>query len=79
MFFLLLESLVFSLLLVVPLIQQPLSLGFAVLSLSFFLRVLVAGRFFSWYGFILFLIYVGGLLVLFSYVIVLTPNFAFSL
>nr|YP_009051400.1 NADH dehydrogenase subunit 6 [Tetrastemma olgarum]AIH00388.1 NADH dehydrogenase subunit 6 [Tetrastemma olgarum] len=58
--------------------QQPLSLGFFLILYCFFSSVLVFFFFSSWFSFSLFLIYIGGMLVLFGYVLVLTPNFVFS-
>nr|YP_009158197.1 NADH dehydrogenase subunit 6 [Pomacea maculata]AKN78482.1 NADH dehydrogenase subunit 6 [Pomacea occulta]ART65958.1 NADH dehydrogenase subunit 6 [Pomacea maculata] len=60
-----------------PLMTQPLSLGLIIM-LSTLLMCLLAGLFFSsWYAYILFLIYVGGLLVMFIYVATLMPNMLF--
>lgn len=61
-----------------PLIGQPLSLGLAIIVSTFFICVLTAIYLSSWYGFILFLIYVGGLLVMFAYVATLSPNTLFG-
>lgn len=69
-----LKSALFSLVFLFPVIIQPLRLGLLVIVISFFLSLLVGYIFISWFGFLLFLIYVGGLLVIFSYVIVLMPN-----
>ena len=61
-----------------PLINQPLRLGLAIM-VSTILICLLTGMFLSsWYGFILFLIYVGGLLVIFAYVATLSPNTLFG-
>nr|YP_010627084.1 NADH dehydrogenase subunit 6 [Tremoctopus violaceus]ATR85799.1 NADH dehydrogenase subunit 6 [Tremoctopus violaceus]WBK26775.1 NADH dehydrogenase subunit 6 [Tremoctopus violaceus] len=56
---------------------QPLSLGFVILLLSFFMSVMISFFVYSWYGFVLFLVYVGGLLVMFMYIISLIPNLIF--
>lgn len=61
-----------------PLISQPLSLGLSIIFSTIFLCVLVALYLSSWYGYILFLIYVGGLLVIFAYVAALSPNVLFG-
>nr|QKJ80228.1 NADH dehydrogenase subunit 6 [Cephalothrix sp. BMK-2020] len=74
MLILFLKSAVFSLVFLVPLMVQPLSLGLLVMMVSFLLSLMVGYMFISWFGFLLFLIYIGGLLVMFSYVIVLMPN-----
>nr|WPR14736.1 NADH dehydrogenase subunit 6 [Pseudomphala latericea] len=60
-----------------PLMAQPLSLGLAIMVLSLLLCVLTAMLLSSWYAYILFLIYVGGLLVMFAYVAALSPNMMF--
>nr|YP_009773424.1 NADH dehydrogenase subunit 6 [Chiton albolineatus]QIZ12647.1 NADH dehydrogenase subunit 6 [Chiton albolineatus] len=75
---LLLFCLVLSIIFILPLIFQPLSLGLLILinSLLMSLCLFYVGE--SWYGFILFLIYVGGMLVMFAYVTALTPNLKFK-
>lgn len=74
MIILLLKSALFSFIFLVPLIVQPLRLGLIVMFVSIILRGLLGIVFVSWFGFLLFLIYVGGLLVIFAYVIILIPN-----
>lgn len=74
MLILLLKSVLFSLLILTPIIAQPLRLGLIVIIIAIVLRVIVGFLFVSWFGFLLFLIYVGGLLVIFAYVVVLMPN-----
>lgn len=61
-----------------PLINQPLSLGLAIIASTIFICLLTGIFLSSWYGFILFLIYVGGLLVIFAYVATLSPNTLFG-
>ena len=61
-----------------PLMAQPLSLGLAIIVSTIFICIIVAMFISSWYGFILFLIYVGGLLVIFAYVATLSPNILFG-
>ena len=61
-----------------PLMAQPLSLGLSIMVSSLFLCTLTALTLSSWYAYILFLIYVGGLLVIFAYVAALSPNVLFS-
>nr|YP_010610768.1 NADH dehydrogenase subunit 6 [Bolitaena pygmaea]WAP91588.1 NADH dehydrogenase subunit 6 [Bolitaena pygmaea] len=56
---------------------QPLSLGFVIMMISGFMSVVVSFFIYSWYGFILFLVYIGGLMVMFTYVISLVPNLIF--
>ena len=72
--------LVFSLasLLMLPLMAQPLSLGLAIIVSTLLICSLTRIMLSSWYGYILFLIYVGGLLVIFAYVAALSPNLLFG-
>nr|YP_010713581.1 NADH dehydrogenase subunit 6 [Naria helvola]WDA98713.1 NADH dehydrogenase subunit 6 [Naria helvola] len=72
--------LVFSLasLLMLPLMAQPLSLGLAIMISTLLMCSLTSMMLSSWYGYILFLIYVGGLLVMFAYVAALSPNLLFG-
>lgn len=74
MIILLLKSALFSFIFLVPLMVQPLRLGLIVIFISIILSGLLGMVFVSWFGFLLFLIYVGGLLVIFAYVIILIPN-----
>nr|YP_009742278.1 NADH dehydrogenase subunit 6 [Polinices sagamiensis]QID90360.1 NADH dehydrogenase subunit 6 [Polinices sagamiensis] len=61
-----------------PLMAQPLSLGLSIMISTLFMCMLTSMFLSSWYGYILFLIYVGGLLVMFAYVSALSPNVLFS-
>nr|YP_010998251.1 NADH dehydrogenase subunit 6 [Hua aristarchorum]WPM86408.1 NADH dehydrogenase subunit 6 [Hua aristarchorum] len=61
-----------------PLMAQPLSLGLSIMLSTMLMCVLIAAYLSSWYGYILFLIYVGGLLVMFVYVAALSPNTLFG-
>ena len=61
-----------------PLIAQPLSLGLRIIIATLFLCMRSAIILSRWYAYILFLIYVGGLLVIFAYVAALSPNILFS-
>nr|UVI60493.1 NADH dehydrogenase subunit 6 [Haliotis sp. 1 KW-2022]UVI60506.1 NADH dehydrogenase subunit 6 [Haliotis sp. 1 KW-2022]UVI60519.1 NADH dehydrogenase subunit 6 [Haliotis sp. 1 KW-2022]UVI60532.1 NADH dehydrogenase subunit 6 [Haliotis sp. 1 KW-2022] len=70
-------SICFSLLVVMPVLGQPLVLGVCVLLFSLFSCVMVGLCVSSWYGYVLFLVYVGGLLVMFAYVAALVPNSIF--
>ena len=63
-----------SLLFLIPLILQPLSLGLSIILLTGSLCILSRLFVSSWYSYILFLVFVGGLLVIFAYVAVLAPN-----
>nr|YP_010713555.1 NADH dehydrogenase subunit 6 [Purpuradusta gracilis]WDA98687.1 NADH dehydrogenase subunit 6 [Purpuradusta gracilis] len=75
-----LMMLVFSLasLLMLPLMTQPLSLGLVIMISTLLMCSLTGMMLSSWYGYILFLIYVGGLLVMFAYVAALSPNTLFG-
>nr|YP_010944728.1 NADH dehydrogenase subunit 6 [Teuthowenia megalops]WMC20826.1 NADH dehydrogenase subunit 6 [Teuthowenia megalops] len=70
-------SLGFSLSSVCLMVIQPLSLGFMLMLLTLFVSGLLSMFTFSWYGYLLFLVYIGGLLVMFMYVISLVPNLIF--
>nr|AXA45268.1 NADH dehydrogenase subunit 6 [Cochlespira sp. MNHN IM 2013-19079] len=71
-------SLTFSSLLMLPMMAQPLSLGLVLMTSTLFMCTISAMMLSSWYGYILFLIYVGGLLVMFAYVAALSPNVLFG-
>lgn len=74
MLMLFMKSFLFSILVLIPVLVQPLRLGLAVMAVSVILSGIIGFMFVSWFGFLLFLIYVGGLLVMFAYVVVLIPN-----
>nr|YP_006883123.1 NADH dehydrogenase subunit 6 [Phoronopsis harmeri]AES86303.1 NADH dehydrogenase subunit 6 [Phoronopsis harmeri] len=59
-------------------VSRPLSLGSSIMAVSFILTTLLGMTLSSWWGFILFLVYVGALLVLFVYVMAMSPNCFFS-
>lgn len=71
-------SIALSSLLILPLIIQPLSLGLVIIISTLLICFISAILLSSWYGYILFLIYVGGLLVIFAYVAALSPNILFG-
>ncbi len=68
----------FSLIFLIPLILQPLSLGLCIIVLTILYSLLISLSSSSWYGYILFLVFIGGLLVIFAYVSVLAPNTFFT-
>lgn len=74
----LVEVRLFCLLFFSLIVQQPIRLGFFLLFYCFLSSVLVFSFFSSWFSLSLFLIYIRGMLVLFGYVLVLIPNFVFS-
>nr|QFG38939.1 NADH dehydrogenase subunit 6 [Austrofusus glans] len=71
-------SMTLSSLLMLPLMIQPLSLGLVIMLSTLLMCFISAITLSSWYGYILFLIYVGGLLVMFAYVAALSPNVLFG-
>nr|YP_009537152.1 NADH dehydrogenase subunit 6 [Octopus cyanea]ATP74755.1 NADH dehydrogenase subunit 6 [Octopus cyanea]ATP74768.1 NADH dehydrogenase subunit 6 [Octopus cyanea] len=70
-------SLGFSIVSMLVILIQPLSLGFVIMLMSIFMSVMISFFIYSWYGYMLFLVYVGGLLVMFMYIISLIPNLIF--
>nr|UEP17942.1 NADH dehydrogenase subunit 6 [Sydaphera spengleriana] len=64
--------------LLLPFMMQPLSLGLVVMVLTLLMCCISSMLLSAWYGYILFLIYVGGLLVMFAYVAALSPNILFG-
>nr|ATZ70401.1 NADH dehydrogenase subunit 6 [Conus boavistensis]ATZ70804.1 NADH dehydrogenase subunit 6 [Conus diminutus] len=67
-----------SILLILPMMSQPLSLGLVIMVSTLFMCLVSSMTTSAWYGYILFLIYVGGLLVMFAYVAALSPNVLFG-
>lgn len=63
-----------SLLLSVSLINTPLTIGFIIFLLTIVIRIILNLVFSSWLGIRVVLIYIGGLLVIFSYFIAINPN-----
>lgn len=54
--------------------QSPLSLGLSILILSLLLAFSINFSLLSWFSFLIFLIYIGGILVIFAYFAALQPN-----
>nr|YP_010518003.1 NADH dehydrogenase subunit 6 [Cocculina enigmadonta]UXN84355.1 NADH dehydrogenase subunit 6 [Cocculina enigmadonta] len=73
-----LVSLSFCFFIMLPIMLHPLSVGVCVLVISVFSCLLISMVSHAWYGYMLFLIFVGGLLVMFAYVCALTPNVIFT-
>nr|AZL92894.1 NADH dehydrogenase subunit 6 [Parborlasia corrugatus] len=71
-------GLVLGLIFILPLMQQGVGLIVVIFSLSILISFVVGFFGYVWYGFSLFLIYVGSLLVMFGYVIAMIPNFLFK-
>nr|YP_001382332.1 NADH dehydrogenase subunit 6 [Sepia esculenta]BAF73660.1 NADH dehydrogenase subunit 6 [Sepia esculenta] len=74
---LMLISFGFSLASLCLMVIQPLSLGFMLMLNVMCISGLMGLLIFSWYGYLLFLVYVGGMLVMFMYIISLVPNLIF--
>jgi NADH-ubiquinone oxidoreductase chain 6 len=55
-------------------LSNPLSIGLAILLIALIISAIFALSITSWLSFLIFLIYVGGILVLFSYFVAITPN-----
>lgn len=58
----------------IPLISSPLLIGLWVLILAFRLSAWIGVLGIRWFGLILFLVYIGGILVIFIYFVAITPN-----
>nr|YP_010437787.1 NADH dehydrogenase subunit 6 [Eisenia andrei]UTB53919.1 NADH dehydrogenase subunit 6 [Eisenia andrei] len=54
--------------------STPIILGANILMMSLLLSAVFASFMSSWFAFLVFLIYVGGMLVMFAYFLALTPN-----
>nr|QGZ09937.1 NADH dehydrogenase subunit 6 [Eisenia nordenskioldi nordenskioldi] len=52
----------------------PIILGVNILAMALLLSLVFASFMSSWFAFLIFLIYVGGMLVMFAYFLALTPN-----
>lgn len=65
---------IISIALALALATTPLMLGIWILIITFIIAVSVCLPLSSWFRFIVFLIYIGGLLVIFAYFIAIDPN-----
>jgi NADH-ubiquinone oxidoreductase chain 6 len=63
-----------TILLFLPLISTPLGLGLWILILALIVATSITVSISAWFSFILFLIYIGGLLVIFAYFVAIRPN-----
>ena len=61
-----------------PLSKNLISLGTALLLSTLLSTVVIRQLFNSWFAFILFLVFITGLLVLFSYIVAIRPNTSFT-
>lgn len=52
----------------------PITLGLWIILLALTSSLLTSATSYSWFGFIIFLIYIGGILVIFAYFIAIQPN-----
>lgn len=68
------SSLLISLSISIILSTSPLAIGFWVLLIALSCSFLSAVTFNSWFSIIIFLVYIGGILVIFAYFSALTPN-----
>nr|WNO18549.1 NADH dehydrogenase subunit 6 [Cellana toreuma] len=71
-------SMLASLILMTPMMMQPMSLGLNLMLVVSLTSIFMASFMSTWYSYMLFLIYVGGLLVMFAYVASIIPNHLFS-
>ena len=63
-----------SLTFIIPILHTPLFLGSLILLYSLIISAITAIHTSSWFGLILFIIYIGGILVIFAYFAALSPN-----
>lgn len=68
------STLITSILLAIPVAAAPLSLGLWIWLLALITAIISAFSLSPWFGFIIFLIYVGGILVIFAYFAAISPN-----
>nr|YP_010390241.1 NADH dehydrogenase subunit 6 [Virpazaria ripkeni]UPV69721.1 NADH dehydrogenase subunit 6 [Virpazaria ripkeni]UPV69734.1 NADH dehydrogenase subunit 6 [Virpazaria ripkeni] len=59
-------------------LNTPMAYGGALIFLSLLMSMQISLMMSSWYGFLLFLVYIGGMLILFMYMIMLSSNFVFT-
>lgn len=74
MFLTLLICFILSFTFSIILTPSPLVLGVWILSTALFISIFLGTATFSWVGFLVFLIYVGGILVIFAYFTAIQPN-----
>nr|YP_010614719.1 NADH dehydrogenase subunit 6 [Enchytraeus irregularis]WAS35294.1 NADH dehydrogenase subunit 6 [Enchytraeus irregularis] len=69
-----LTSMMITLASAMTLSMNPLSMGIIILMTSLILTLVYSTMMTSWIAFLIFLIYIGGMLVMFAYFVALTPN-----
>nr|YP_009503534.1 NADH dehydrogenase subunit 6 [Pectinatella magnifica]AWX65971.1 NADH dehydrogenase subunit 6 [Pectinatella magnifica] len=69
--------LILTMVIVMPIFQQPIPSSMVLLFLALLSTTLLGFMTIPWYGYLLFLIYVSGMLVVFGYVCAMTPNVVF--
>lgn len=74
MFIKIIFSTLFSIIFTLPIMVTPLTLGVWVLLLAIFIASVTTFFSSSWFGLLLFIIYIGGMLVIFSYFVAIAPN-----
>ena len=62
----------------IPFVLQPLGFGALLLGFALLWAIIIALFYSRWIAFLLFLVYIGGLLVIFAYVASLIPNIVFK-
>ena len=72
-------SLICATALALPLSSNPLTLGILILLTALLLSSIFASSISSWLAFLIFLIYIGGILVIFSYFVSVIPNQTLSI
>lgn len=68
------SNILFTLSLSILLAPSPFTIGLTILSVALLVASIYASILSSWFAFLIYLIYVGGMLVIFSYFLALTPN-----
>lgn len=69
-----LSVIIVSITLVIVLTSTPLNIGLWIIFTTIIISISISVHVSSWFSFILFLVYVGGLLVIFAYFVSIQPN-----
>lgn len=67
-------KLIFSLVILAPLINSPLNMGIVLIFYALIVSVYILLSLSSWISIVFFIIYIGGLIVIFSYFMSIIPN-----